>query len=115
MALEALAELDRPTRSAAGSLFEDALDELGRSRMALEDAAVLVARDLARRIVSGVLTPREGAHKIAWEVWDRARDVESLGVFVTLLDKREREREHRDMVDEAIRREAQRLLRDGHS
>lgn len=110
VALRALAELDRPTRSAAGSLFEDALDELGRERMSHDAAALIVARDLARRIVSGQLTPREGADKIAWEVWDQARELDQLGVFVTLLDKREREKDHRELVDEAILREARRLL-----
>lgn len=110
VATKALSELDRPTRSSASSLFDDVLDELGRERMAFDTAALLVARDIARRIVDGHLSPREGAHAIAWEVWDKAREVERLGVFVTLLDKRGREEQHKDVVDEAIRREAEKLV-----
>lgn len=109
-AIRALAELRSPTRARAGSLFEDLLDGLDRRPMARERAGELVARSLAAKIVSGELPPDEGARRIAWDVWDRCRDLGHLGVFVTLAEKHETGREHRDLIEEGIRREARRLL-----
>jgi hypothetical protein len=110
--LEALAELHAPTRLQAGGLFEEALSEIGRPPMSLPDAGLRLAQDLAAKILTGELTPQEGAHRIVWDVWDRCRELERLGVFVTLEEALEKQPEHRDLVEEGIRREARRLASD---
>lgn len=109
-ALRALAELREPARSEVGSLFEEALDEAGRRPMGLEEAGAIVAGDLAAKVVGGELSPSEGALRIAWDVWDRCRTLTHLGVFVTLRERWEQEREHREVIEEGIRREAGKLL-----
>ena len=109
-ALRALAELRDPARSEVASLFEDALDEAGRRPMGLEEAGRLVAGDLATKVLSGELSPGEGARRIAWDVWDRCRTLEHLGIFVTLMERWEAEHEHREVIEEAILREARRIL-----
>lgn len=107
--LRALAELREPTRLAVGSLFEGAIREMGREPMGNDEAGIIVARDLARRILSGDLGPREGAERIVRDVWDRCR-LERLAVFLRLAEEHDRRPEHREVVEEGIAREARRLL-----
>jgi hypothetical protein len=109
-ALRALAALRDPARSEVGSLFEDALDETGHRAMGLEEAGTLVAGDLAAKVLAGELSPVEGARRIAWDVWDRCRTLEHLGIFVTLMERWDGERDHCEVIEEAIRREARKLL-----
>lgn len=59
--LRELAGLNRPTLRDAGALFEQVLSELGRGAMTHGQVAVVIAVDLAKRVVSGELPPHEAA------------------------------------------------------
>ena len=58
-AVRALAGLDKPTLRDAGDLSEQVLRELERPRVGQDEAAWIVARDLAAKVVSGEVSPRD--------------------------------------------------------
>ena len=62
-AVRELAGLRRPTVRDAGPVFERVLADLGRPTMPVEVAGQVIARDLARRVVAGEMSPREAAQR----------------------------------------------------
>jgi hypothetical protein len=87
------------------------LQEEGRDGPAIRALAELRAptRSRAASLFEDLLDGLD-RRRIAWDVWDRCRELDHLGVFVALADRHERDREHRDLIEEGIRREARRLL-----
>ena len=62
-AVRELAGLCRPTVRDAGPVFERVLADLGRPTMTVALASQVIARDLARRVVAGEMSPREAAER----------------------------------------------------
>jgi len=61
-AVRVLAGLDNPTLRDAGEIFERVLLELGRKRISRNEAAWVLARDIARKVIGEKITPREARH-----------------------------------------------------
>ena len=61
--LRELAGLNAPTLKDAGPLFERLLSELDRQPMTQDDAALIVAKDLATRVLNGTLSPEQAARR----------------------------------------------------
>jgi len=61
-AIRMLAGIDRPTLRDAGEIFESVLLELGRKKLSKNEAAWVLARDLARRVISEKIEPREACN-----------------------------------------------------
>ena len=64
-AIRVLAGLDSPTLRDAGEIFERALLELGRKRVSKNEAAWVLARDIACKVISEKIAPREACRLIA--------------------------------------------------
>jgi hypothetical protein len=62
-AVRELAGVEHATQRDTGELFERILRELGTTAMTVPEAAAIVARDLANKVVAGALAPREAAQR----------------------------------------------------
>lgn len=108
--LRQVAGLDAGSQTDIDTLFERALKELGRIKLAREEAGLKLAKEVCREIVSGSLSPYQGARKIWWEIWENERGLDRLRVFVGLASEYEDDHKHREDYANAILREAQSLL-----
>src|SRR5436305_2091962 len=72
--LRQLAGLEAIPAPSAHKLMERALAEVGRRKLSKADAGRILARDYARQIVSGQLSPNAGARKL----WQLDLDCEEL-------------------------------------
>jgi hypothetical protein len=84
-AVRELAGLQGPTLRDAGALFERVLTELGRPSMTIEQAAQVIARDLARRVLAGELQPRDAANR-GWSFCPEAGYPDVLTRFLAYAD-----------------------------
>jgi hypothetical protein len=109
---ESLGQLlgQEPVWSEVGPLFERALAELNVSVPSRTGALSIIARDFARQISAGNLTPYEGARRIWWEVANEPDADRSLLVFVGLASEWEDVPQYRSEYEAGILQEARRLL-----
>jgi hypothetical protein len=109
---EALGEviLAEPQWSEVGPLFGRALAELGVNVSDRTAALWIIARDFARRIVAGELSPYEGARRIWWEVTNEPDADRSLLSFAGLASEWEDVPQYRPQYEADILQEARRLL-----
>ena len=110
-ALRELAGCTNATRSNHGVLIERALRELGKEPMSPEDAARLVAGLACRNIVSGKISPYEGASRL-WKVYHYCGGPKSLIPFVGLASEWEDVVTHREHYEKLIVKAAQKFLDD---
>ena len=87
--LRILAGEKNPTMSDAAPLFEHALFELGVPIPPQREAAIQIARCHAEAIVSGILSPIEGARRIIGEAYRYCDELTELLGFVGLEDQHE--------------------------
>ena len=109
---ESLGQLigQEPVWSEVGPVFEKALEELSVSVPSRTSALSIIARDFARRISAGSLTPYEGARRIWWDVANEPDADRSLLVFVGLASEWEDVPQNRAEYEADILQEARRLL-----
>jgi len=105
--LRILAGLTHDEATDATNLFKQALEELGMSEITRSDAARICASAISRQIISGDLSPQEGANKI-WDASIRVNDpgFHDLDPFIyaaSELQSRPQDREffNREIVKEA--------------
>ncbi len=96
--------------SEVGPLFTRALGELGIAVPTREQALLTLARQYARRIVSGAVTPYEGAARIWWDIANEPGADKSLLTFVGLASEWEDDKAHRAQYEADIMDEARQLL-----
>ena len=101
-ALLELARMSSPTVLNAGNLFERALGEAGRPSLPKEEAGLRVARNVARKIISGEVHPYEGAQMIWTGVWNKCGRPDELTPFVGLASLYEADPERRSLHLEEI-------------
>ncbi len=80
----------------AHRLFAKALHELGLPVPPAPEAGLTLARDVARRVLSGAIAPYEGAKRIWDHVYTRFPDLKQLKPFVGLASEYEDDAEHRE-------------------
>jgi hypothetical protein len=102
-----------PIWSEVGPLFKQALSELSIPIPSRESASRILARESARRIVDGEVTPYEGAREIWWEVANEDGADESLRIYVGLASEWEDAPAHRLQYEAMIMEEARRLAVSG--
>ena len=106
-------ELD-PTWADSGPLFDRILLDLGITPLPRPEAADALARHYASQIVSGAVTPYEGASRIWWDVANECSDDperwEQYSVFVGLGSEWEDHPPRRVDYERDIRDEAAKLL-----
>jgi hypothetical protein len=98
-----------PIWSEVGPLFERALAALGIPVPSRQVASVVLAREHARRIVAGEVSPYEGAREIWWEAANAPGADGSLLSFVGWASEWEDDPAHRPQYEAAILEEARRL------
>jgi hypothetical protein len=108
--LRQLAGMDDTGQSGIGTMFEKVLQELGRRRLSKTEAGHRLAMETCQDIVSGRISPYEGARKIWWEIWDADRNLDHLRVFVGLASEYEDDHTHRSEYSNDILQEARRML-----
>ena len=108
-AVRELAGLRRPTARDAGPVFERVLADLGRPTMPVAVAAQVIARDLARRAVSGEVSPREAAQRGS-SLSTQADYPDVLTRFLALADDYECFPEQHEAIDAQVLRYAHELL-----
>lgn len=108
-ALRELASLTNPTRSGKGDLIERALRELGKEPLDSVSAGRLLVQLLCNEIVSGKITPYEGARRI-WSTYDCCGMPKSLLPFVGYASEWEDDVGHRSHYDKCIVQAANALL-----
>ncbi|WP_157537981.1 hypothetical protein [Kitasatospora azatica] len=95
----------------ARDLFLDAMDELGVSRPQDPTDAFQLARFIATEILAGTVSPESGAWQIGWRAWDPHPDHPAeLAIFMGLASASEDYPDERDYYEQAIIREARRLV-----
>ena|ERR1700731_593577 len=109
-ALRELAGLTNPTRSCEGALIERALRELGKEPLDSFNAGRVLALLLCDEIVSGKISPYEGARRI-WSTYDSCGMPKSLIPFVGYASEWEDDLDHRDHYDKLIVKAANQLLK----
>jgi hypothetical protein len=108
-ALRELAGLTNPTRSGQGALIERALQELGKEPLDSSNAGRVLALLLCNEIVSGKVSPYEGARRI-WSTYDSCGMPKSLIQFVGFASEWEDDLDHRDLYDKRIVEAAKKFL-----
>ncbi|HEY1861324.1 MAG TPA: hypothetical protein VGG61_13265, partial [Gemmataceae bacterium] len=96
-----------------GPRFERALIELNVPVPSRQGAVLDIAREYAREIIAGELSPYEGARKIWWELANEPDSDRSLLIFVGLASEWEDVPQHRSQYETDIIDEARRLLERG--
>jgi hypothetical protein len=111
---ESLGQLmfQKPVSSEVGPLFKKAMAELGVPIPSRSEALLVVARAYARQIISGELSPYDGARRIWWEVASESDADQSLKSFVGLASEWEDVPQYRPQYEAEIVQEAHRLLGD---
>jgi hypothetical protein len=109
-ALGELAAWDSPYSADVYPIFDRALAQLGIPFPSPREALTTVARDYARRIISGELTPYEGARRIWWEAALEPEADPSLRVFIGLASEHEDCPQFRPQYDAEIIDEARQLV-----
>jgi hypothetical protein len=104
---------EEPVWSQVGPLFERALTELRIAIPSRQAASLIIAREYARRIVAGEVSPYEGARRIWWEVANEPGADLSLLAFVGLASEWEDAPAHRPDYEGDIVKEARRLVMGG--
>ena len=103
-----------PTWADSGPLFERVLHDLGIITPPPPEAAHALARHYAEQILSGAVTPYEGARHIWWQVanffWDERELWQRYSIFVGLASEWEDYEPGRPDFDRRIRDEAAKLL-----
>jgi hypothetical protein len=96
--------------SHVGPLFERALSELRISVPSREAASLVLAREHARRMISGEVSPYEGAKRIWWELANEPGADPSLRIYVGLASEWEDDPDHRAHYEGYMVEEARRLV-----
>lgn len=110
--LRELAGLSRGEYREARELLDQVVDELGLPELPDEDQAVWeVVVSYARRLVSGVITPVDGAHAIA-AYGGSLGFPEPLATFAFLADLWEDNAAERGQLEQDMVREAEAMLRE---
>lgn len=76
-----------PAMSDAAPLFLRALQEIGVTIPSHVEAGKIVAAHLARDVVSGKISPYQGARRIWWDVYNEIEELQELVVFVGLASQ----------------------------
>jgi hypothetical protein len=113
-ALRELAGCANVTRSNHGILVERALRELGKEPLSLGDAERLFAILVCRQIISGKVSPYEGASRL-WAAHNRCGLLKTLLPFVGFASEWEDDVANRDHYEKLIVRAAQEFLDDTRS
>jgi len=97
-----LAGEQNPIMSDAAPVFEQALVELSVDIPTKREAAIQIAQHHAEAIVSGKISPAEGARRIIGEAYRQCDELNELLVFVGLEDQHEdfSDRFHRNTYGE---------------
>lgn len=93
-----------------GDLFDRVLREVDRPPLSEHEAAYQLAEHAARAIVTGTVTPYEGAAQIAYGAYHAAGQPDDLARFHYWADEWEDHPEYRAACEIDIRREAATLL-----
>lgn len=101
---------EQPIWSEVGPLFTKALAELGALVPRRDEALRIIAREYARQILAGEISPYEGARRIWWDVANEPDADPELIVFVGLASEWEDASPHRSAYEAEIVEEARRLL-----
>jgi hypothetical protein len=108
-ALRKLAGIQHAALHDVKSLFEQCLIDMGRAPLSKCEAGLRLAHTIAAQIVSGEITPYEGARKIWWDIWEECRELTELKAFVGLASGYEDEPDHRQDYVNDIVKEAHKL------
>lgn len=110
-ALRELAGCANVTWSNHGTLIERALRELGKESLSLSDAERLFAILVCRQIISGGVSPYEGASRL-WAAHNRCGLLETLLPFVGFASEWEDDVAHRNHYEKLIVKAARKFLDD---
>lgn len=94
----------------ARDLFKNACHELGIAIPTPDQARWTLAYEWAEAILTGELTPIEGARRIWWQAWEHLGRPDDLTPFVAFASEWEDDPDHQAEYDNDIRREAARLV-----
>jgi hypothetical protein len=100
-----LAGFVRPSRGEVDALADAAFEEAGAEQLGPAAAAWVVAREIASAIVTGEISPHQGAQDIA-NLATTSPELRSLNVFAGLASEWEDDLGHRTQYEAAIREEA---------
>jgi len=87
-----------------------ALDELGIQAPSVETAAITAAKEIARDVVEGTITPYQGAKRIWSDLYTRYPTLQKLAPFVGFASEYEDDEAHRGEYDQMIVDECKLLL-----
>ena len=82
-----LAGMNKPTLRESRQLFLEAVSDLGIRVPDAREATICLAKDISKKIISGSITPYEGARKIWWELSNVEGADERLLVFSGLASE----------------------------
>ena len=103
-----------PTWADSGPLFERVLNDFGIDTLSRPQAGHALARYYAEQIVSGTISPYEGARRIWWDVanavWNDREVWKQYSLFVGLASEWEDYPPGRPDYEQQIRDEAKQLL-----
>jgi hypothetical protein len=108
-AIRELAGQESATLRDTGDLFERVLAELRRPEMAFKEAVIIVARDLARKVILGTMTAREAAQR-GDSYCSRVQYHDALSPFVAYADDYECYPDRHAEIDAAVIKYSRELL-----
>jgi hypothetical protein len=101
---------EKPDSSEAVRLFAQTLSELSIPVPPRDEASLVLAREHARRIIAGEVSPYEGARRIWWDIANEQGADPSLRVFTGMASEWEDDPHHRPEYEAEIIAEARQLL-----
>lgn len=109
-AMRQLAGADGQQSEELRNLFEKSLAELGVPVPTQDEAGLLVARSIAEEVLSGSLSPYEGAKQIWGRIYVRNPHLHALKTFVGLASEYEDDPKNRNAYQEDIIKECRLLV-----
>jgi len=108
--LRQLAGTSEHDKEEANRLFAKSIRELGFQVPPASEAGLTLARNTAREVLSGAITPYDGA-KLIWDrVYTRLPELKQLRLFVGLASEYEDDIKHRGEYDRQIIEECRSLV-----
>ena len=108
--LRQLAGISKHEGDEAHRLFAKTIRELGLPVPTAPEAGLTLARNTAREVLSGAITPYEGAKRIWDQVYTRLPELKQLRPFVGFASEYEDDIEHRDDYSRRIVEKCESLI-----
>lgn len=112
LSLYQLAGSRKSDSSSLRILLDRAMQELHIDIPEPNEAALSIARSIARDVINGHVTPYEGAKRIWHDIYVNFSTLDQLRIFVGLASEYEDDEKHRDLYSRDIIDECHKLIVD---